>query len=132
MAAVKRDLEGDRDLLCVAPIASCNDILRAASGFCDGPHEALGRGSPCAGGLNGETDDIRIWDIVAGLVLLDLRDLSFVGDVAAYSYFCSAPLTDTVIVKWRRSFGAIPDFRGGALFTSHLNMTPNQTQMTVR
>ena len=47
MAAVERNLEGDRDLLCVAPVASCNDILRAASGFCDGPHEALERGSPC-------------------------------------------------------------------------------------
>ena len=66
MAAVELDVEGDRDLLCVAPIASCNDILRAASGFCDGPHEALGRGSPSAGGLNGKADDISVWDIVTG------------------------------------------------------------------
>ena len=82
MAAVERNLEGDRDLLCVAPIAFCNDILRAASGFSDGPYEALGRGSPCAGGLNGEADDIPVWDIVTGLVLLDLRDFSCIGDVA--------------------------------------------------
>ena len=44
MAAVKRNLEGNGDLLCVAPVASYNNILRAASGFSDGPHEALGRG----------------------------------------------------------------------------------------
>ena len=76
MAAVERNLEGDRDLLCVAPVVSCNDILRAASGFYDGPYEALGRGPPCARGLNGEANDIPFWDIIAGLVLLDLRDLS--------------------------------------------------------
>ena len=87
MAAVERDLEGDRDLLCVAPVASCNDIFRAASGFCDGPHETLGRGSPCAGGLNGEADDILVWEIVEGLVLLDLRDLSCIGDVACLLVF---------------------------------------------
>ena len=80
VAAVECNLEGDRDLLCVAPIALCNDVLRAASGFCNGPHEALGRGSPCAGGLNGEVAYVLVWDVVAGLVMLesvlDLRDLS--------------------------------------------------------
>ena len=87
MAAVEHNLEGDRDLLCVAPVSSCNNILLAASGFSDGPREALGRGPLCARGLNGEADDIPIWDIVAGLVLLDLRDFSCIGDVACLLIF---------------------------------------------
>ena len=45
MAVVKRNLEGNEDLLCVAPVASCDNILRASSGFSDGPHEALGGGA---------------------------------------------------------------------------------------
>ena len=60
MAAEERNLEGDGDLLCVAPIAYCNDVLRAASGFSDGPYEALGRGSSCAGGLNGEAVNVLV------------------------------------------------------------------------
>ena len=87
MAAIKRNLEGNGDLLCVAPESSCNNILRAASGFSDGPHEALDRGPPCARGLSGEADDIPVWDIVAGLVLLDLRDFSCIGDVACLLVF---------------------------------------------
>ena len=87
MATVERNLEGNSDLLCVAPVASCNDILRAAFGFCDGPLEALGRGPPCAGGLNGEADDISVWNILTGLILLDLRDFSCIGDVACLLVF---------------------------------------------
>ena len=33
VAAIKRNLKGNGDLLCIAPVASCNNILRAASGF---------------------------------------------------------------------------------------------------
>ena len=68
MAAIKRNLKGDGDLLCVTPVASCNNILRAASGFSDVPHEAFGRRTPCARGLNGEADDIPVWVIIAGFV----------------------------------------------------------------